>query len=137
MHGKRVLIVDDDICVIRVLPRVFERAGCQVATAGNGEKALALLTAQHFDVMISDIQMPKMTGEQLCIHLWTAGPYLPKCTIVVTSRSDERERAWATQIPGIRLVEKPVGPKQLLRLVKDHFAAEGAAEPRWTEEKAA
>ncbi|MCK4411943.1 MAG: response regulator [Candidatus Eisenbacteria sp.] len=121
MEDHRVLIVDDDSSVARVLARAFERAGYVVATAPDGEWALTLLADQQIDIMICDIQMPRMDGRELCRHLTRQGPYLPACTLIVTSRSEHDERAWVEEFPGVCLVEKPVGPKQLLRRVRRHL----------------
>lgn len=135
MKQRRVLIVDDDAAVSRVLVRVFERAGCIAAAAPNGKRALALLSSdERFDVMICDIQMPHMDGRELCRHLAASGPYLPGCVFIVTSRSEEQERSWVEGYPGIVLVEKPVSPKQLLRRVTRRLETE---EPPHEEQRAA
>lgn len=123
MGTKRVLIVDDDASIRRVLSRAFERAGFGVGTAPHGEAALAELSAAHYDVMICDIQMPRMSGPMLCRHLATTGPYLPGCTLVVTSRSEDEERAWVSAFPGVAIIEKPVGPKHLLGVVRQRLQA--------------
>ena len=125
MLGARVLIVDDDSSVARVLARIFERSGFIVTTAPDGEWALGLLREQQFDAMICDIQMPRLDGRQLCEHLASSGPPLPPCTIIVTSRSEVEERAWVAGFPGVRMVEKPVGPKQLLRIVHQTLSDTG------------
>ncbi len=117
METKRILIVDDDSTVARILIRVFERAGFAAQTASNGKQALTLLADQHFDALVSDIQMPHMDGRQLCKHLATKGPYFPRCVLIVTSRSEEEERSWVSQYPGVTLAEKPLSPKTLLRMV--------------------
>lgn len=131
MPGERVLIVDDDSSVSRVLARIFERHGYIATTAPDGEWALSLLVEQNFDVLICDIQMPRMDGRQLCERLATLGPEMPPCTLIVTSRSEQEERGWVETFPDVRLVEKPVGPKQLLRIVRERLATrQDAAENR-------
>ena len=127
MPGERVLIVDDDSSVSRVLARIFERHGYIATTAPDGEWALSLLAEQSFDVLICDIQMPRMDGRQLCERLAAVGPEMPACTLIVTSRSEQEERSWVEAFPSVGLVEKPVGPKQLLRIVRERLAAQPAA----------
>jgi two-component system, OmpR family, response regulator MprA len=117
MEGRRVLIVDDDTSVARVLVRIFEKAGFAAQAAHNGEQALALLQATRFDAMVCDIQMPRMDGKQLCHHLATEGPYFPDCVFIATSRADLTERSWLDDFPRVSLVEKPVAPRQLVALV--------------------
>ncbi|MFH1143285.1 MAG: response regulator [Candidatus Eisenbacteria bacterium] len=121
MQGARVLIVDDDSSVARILARIFERSGFVATTAPDGEWALALLAEQHFDALICDIQMPRLDGRQLCERLAARGPHLPACTLIVTSRPEQEQRAWIDDFPGLVLVEKPVGPKHLLRLVRQRL----------------
>ena len=113
MEAKRILIVDDDTTVARILVRVFERAGHKVTSASNGRRALARLeeAGERFDAMVSDIQMPEMTGRELCLHLASTGPYIPACVVIVTSRSEDEERIWVQECPGVSLV---VGLAQVL-----------------------
>ena len=125
MQNARVLIVDDDSSVARVLARTFERSGFLVTTAPDGEWAFTLLSEQPVDAMICDIQMPRLDGRQLCRRLAAEGVPLPPCTLIVTSRSEDEERAWVTSFPGAHLVEKPVGPKHLLRLVRERLLETG------------
>lgn len=122
MDSKRILIVDDDSAVQRILARVFQRSGYTVETASNGLQALAKLAEGSFAAMVSDIQMPKMTGRELVAHLASEGPYLPGCVFIVTSRSETDEREWVSQFPGVSLLEKPVSPKEILRLVQQRLA---------------
>jgi len=62
---RRVLVVDDDDGVRRVLQRLVEQLGCQVGTAANGQEALAELRAKPYDLVITDLRMPKMDGISL------------------------------------------------------------------------
>ncbi|MFH1841904.1 MAG: response regulator [bacterium] len=129
MSNHRILIVDDDASVRRVIARTFEREGFEVGIAANGIKAIDLLTEGHFDVMISDIDMPEMGGKELCQHLVTKGPYLPQHTLIVTSHTEINIRAWIDQYPGVRMVEKPIGPRQLLRTVNELIASGASTAP--------
>ena len=123
--NKQVLVVDDECTIRRILQRIFEQAGYDVTTAPNGKKALSIIQEEddEFDIMITDIGMPKMTGRELCQHLAAKGPYFPRHTFVVTSRAEVEERSWIRNHPGVQLVEKPVGPRHLLRRVQDSVAA--------------
>jgi len=122
MDKINLLICEDDSSVRRVLERTFERAGFDVSSAANGEKAIPIIESKKIDVMISDINMPKMTGRELCKHLATKGPYLPECTFIVTARTEEEERAWVSEFSDIKIVEKPIGPRQILQLVNEQLA---------------
>jgi two-component system OmpR family response regulator len=117
MHEPHILIVDDDIAVTRILKRTFEQAGFAAMTVDNGELALAALEREHFEVMVCDVQMPRMNGRELFRRLAGGGARLPECIFIVTSRTESEERDWVSEFANIELVEKPVGPKQLLRRV--------------------
>ena len=62
----RVLVVDDDPFMTEILKRYLVRAGYEADVAENGLKALRLLEAAPFDVVITDAVMPEMTGFELC-----------------------------------------------------------------------
>jgi CheY-like chemotaxis protein len=117
MQPMRVLVVDDDPAVTRILVRVFQRSGFPAVSAANGRQALQRLSREKYDIMICDIDMPVMNGRQLCLHLSASGPYLPECTVIVTSRTEQEERSWVNDYPDILLVEKPISPKDILRMV--------------------
>lgn len=60
-----ILIVDDEIDIAEMLSRHFRYLGYDVALAGNGKEALEQLSKKKFDILISDIMMPEMTGVEL------------------------------------------------------------------------
>ncbi len=138
MSTRRILIVDDDSNVVRILARTFERSGYAVTTARNGAQAHHALSSQEpFEAMICDIQMPQLTGRELCQKLANEGPYLPAVVVVVTSRSEADERDWVREIPAITLIEKPVGPKQLLRTVRERLEQTDACDQATDSERRA
>lgn len=90
LAGKTVLIVDDEDDVREVTAEILELSGLQTLTAANGAAALQLF-AQHqdeIDLVLLDLSMPGMTGEQVVKALWNVSPTLP---IVLLSGYDEHE----------------------------------------------
>ncbi len=73
----RVLIVDDDSSMRRLLRRQLEGLGHTVQEAGSGEEALNLLESHEADVVLTDLRMPGLTGVQLCARILLAHPDLP------------------------------------------------------------
>lgn len=67
---ETILIVDDEEDIREILQEYFERSGAKVITAENGRDAFQLLNSCYVDVIISDMQMPEMDGEELlkCIR---------------------------------------------------------------------
>jgi CheY-like chemotaxis protein len=66
---KRILIVDDEPHMTHVLRLHLQRCGYAVETASNGRVALAAVLSSPPDVMVTDIQMPLMTGQELCLAI--------------------------------------------------------------------
>ncbi len=122
---KKILIADDEPHVLRVMKMSLENEGYAVDTCANGMEALAHIEREQPDVLITDIQMPQMTGEALCRHI---DEYLPDrdfLIIVLTSRTEIEHREWSRQIGNLQFLEKPVSIRNLVERLDGHFA--GAA----------
>lgn len=78
--GLNVLIVDDEAYIRDLLAELLSAHSHQSDTAGDGEEALVKLSQKHFDVILTDIKMPRMDGFTL---LKTAKPLYPDCAFVV------------------------------------------------------
>jgi two-component system alkaline phosphatase synthesis response regulator PhoP len=74
MEKKKVLLIDDEPHVISVLSHFLNKYGYDVFTASNGLVALEKVSKQMPDVIVSDIQMPKMSGLDFCERLRTDYP---------------------------------------------------------------
>ena len=73
---KQILVVDDDELTLKLLRKVLEAWDARVEVAQNGKEALAKLASENFDLMVCDIRMPEMTGQELFRHIQENG-YLP------------------------------------------------------------
>ena len=90
--GKKVLIVDDEPNVVWVLKLMLERAGHKVRTAADGLQGLELLRAELPDVLITDIQMPRMDGRELVRSVHAEMPQRGFDIYVMTSMTEREER---------------------------------------------
>lgn len=68
-QAKSILLVDDDELILRLLRKVLESWEADIETAMNGKDALSKLASRHFDLMICDLQMPEMSGQELFDHI--------------------------------------------------------------------
>ncbi|MDX1429695.1 MAG: response regulator, partial [Rhodothermales bacterium] len=120
---KHILIADDEPHLLRVLRLGLEKAGYIVSAVTNGELALAKFRETSPDVLITDIEMPRMNGEELCRSLEKENSNDNFLVVVVTSHPEESHRAWSSRMPGIKFLEKPLSLRNLCNLLDAHFAA--------------
>jgi len=118
---KRILIADDEPYVVRVLKLSLERAGYQVEWVNNGKLALERVHADPPDVLITDIQMPMMTGKELCARIKAELPQRDFLIFVVTSRTEVEHREWSSQMDKLMFLEKPVSMRNLLAKLDEYF----------------
>ncbi len=123
MSKKRILIVDDEAVVIRVLKLVLERAGYEVESRSNGQAALERILEQAPDVLITDIEMPRMTGEELCRQINERFPDRDYPIFIVTSVTAMEHRVWSKDIPKLVFLEKPISARKLLASLSEYFTA--------------
>ena len=119
---KKILIADDEPHVTMILKQFLERSDYQVTTALNGRQALAQIAKEMPDLLITDVQMPKMNGIDLCEEVNRSFPELQKLIIVMTSRTDADIRTWVTPYAHIELMEKPLSMRRLTSRLNDFFA---------------
>ncbi len=120
MEPRRVLVVDDERVILESLRRLLERHGYEVQLAGGGEEALAKLAAAPVDLVISDKDMPGMSGVQLFDLMRDRYPRV--CRIMLTGRADlEGAMAAINRGEVYRFLEKPVAAEVLLVTVHAAF----------------
>lgn len=119
---KRILIVDDHAPVLRVLKLGIEDAGYEVDTASNGSECLVKLCECHPDFMVTDIDMPRMTGKELCLAVEKQFPDRAFPIVVLTSRAEMEHREWTQAIDNLTFMEKPVSVRRLLAHIGSCFA---------------
>jgi len=118
---QQILVVDDEPHVIRILKLSLVRAGYQVDSCANGEQALERLRQSQPDILITDIQMPRMGGRELCQQVRKEFPEQPMLIFVLTSRTEIEHREWSRSLENILFLEKPLSLRKMLSMIKDHF----------------
>jgi chemosensory pili system protein ChpA (sensor histidine kinase/response regulator) len=116
-RGERrtfALVVDDSITVRRVTQRLLERNGMRVMTARDGMDAVALLQDNVPDVILLDIEMPRMDGYEVAAHVRNDPRLKDVPIIMVTSRVGEKHRARAIELGVDDYLGKPYQEAQLL-----------------------
>ena len=112
------LVVDDSITVRRVTQRLLERNGMRVVTAKDGLEAISVLQDAVPDVILLDIEMPRMDGYEVASHVRN-DPRLKDIPIVmITSRVGEKHRARAIELGVNEYLGKPYQEGQLLQAIE-------------------
>ena len=123
-----VMVVDDSITMRKVTSRVLERHEYEVSTAKDGVDALEKLHERVPDLMLLDIEMPRMDGYELATHM-KADPRLRNVPIImITSRSGDKHRQRAFDIGVDRYLGKPYQEAELLVQISE-VLEQRAAEP--------
>ena len=123
LHEQRrhplIMVVDDSITMRKVTTRVLERAELDVITAKDGLDAVEKLQEKVPDLMLLDIEMPRMDGYELATYMRNDARLKDVPIIMVTSRTGEKHRQRALEIGVERYLGKPYQEADLLRHVQE------------------
>ena len=125
---KSILLVDDEPMTLRVMRQALEKDGFQVDTAFDGKDALEKITANRPDILITDIDMPRMTGKELCLKLQDGMPERQFPIYIVTSLTALEHREWSRTISDLIFVEKPVSLRKLRTAIREYLIPATTAE---------
>ena len=117
-EGITVMVVDDSITVRKVTTRLLERNDMNVITAKDGVDAVAKLQEHVPDIMLLDIEMPRMDGFELATHVRNEARLRDIPIIMITSRTGDKHRQRAMQIGVNRYLGKPFQETELLENIK-------------------
>lgn len=124
-EGLRVLVVDDDLGISKSLAEILTSWGCTVETAGDGQEALTRLRDGHFQLVLTDVVMPKMDGYELYREIQVRHPELP--VLMMTAFHYDRDhiikRSRLLGLGGV-IFKKPVDPVRLRQAMLDLVSAE-------------
>ena len=113
-----ILVVDDSITMRRVSQRMLERAGYKVTTAKDGLDAIETLASLQPDLIMLDIEMPRMDGFEVLTYLRSTEKFMKTPVMMVTSRSGEKHRNRAFEIGANEYCGKPYQEEQILQTIK-------------------
>jgi two-component system OmpR family response regulator len=111
---RNILVADDDPHIRQLLVFALAKAGLDVIEAGDGEEALAQVAAHAPDLVVLDINMPRMDGIEVCRRL-RAGSEVP--ILFLSSRDDEIDRVLGIELGADDYVTKPFSPREVVARV--------------------
>ncbi len=119
MSEKRVLVVDDEIHIVHVVAIKLRNNGYDVITANNGAEAFELACREDPDIIVTDFQMPVMTGLELARKLRETEATRDIPVILLTARSFAISQEQQDELQISECISKPFSPKELLGSIED------------------
>jgi two-component system KDP operon response regulator KdpE len=111
----RVLVVDDEIEIVRALQRSLTGHGYEVLVAGKGEQALEIIEQSSPDLMVLDLGLPGMSGLEVCQRVREQSD-LP--IIVISVKNKERDKVMALDLGADDYISKPFGINEVLARIR-------------------
>ena len=114
-QGARILIVDDESSIVRLLQAYLEREGFEVATAADGRSALHLARTMRPQLVVLDLLLPEIDGLEVCRLLrQESDVYI----IMLTARSEETDKIVGLSVGADDYVTKPFSPREMVARIK-------------------
>lgn len=118
---NKILLVDDEPMVLRVMRSALEKAGFEVDVAVDGEAAWAKIEESCPNVLVTDIEMPRLSGRELCRRIQDNLPNRAFPIFVSTSLTALEHREWSKDISNLVFLEKPISIRKLRTEISAFF----------------
>ena len=125
--ARRILLVDDSVSVRRFVGQMLERAGFQVTLAGDGAEALESLAETSVDLVVTDLEMPRLNGYELIRDLRRRHATRELPIVVVTTRAGAKHSDLARELGVQHYITKPVDAAHFVPLIDALVHGEAAA----------
>jgi DNA-binding response OmpR family regulator len=116
--GRKIVVADDEAHIQHIVSMKLANAGYEVLTAVDGEEALELCLAEKPDLLITDFQMPYLTGMQLCQRLREHDDTRRLPVILLTARGFDIEPHEMAAAGIVDVMSKPFSPREVLSKVQ-------------------
>jgi chemosensory pili system protein ChpA (sensor histidine kinase/response regulator) len=123
-----VMLVDDSVSIRKFVGQMLEKAGLRVVTAIDGQDALDQLVERGVDVVVTDLEMPRLNGYALIEDLRRRPATREVPVIVMTTRAGEKHAGLARRLGVRHYITKPVDEQSFVRIVESVAAGERALE---------
>ncbi|MDR4988873.1 MAG: sigma-54 dependent transcriptional regulator [Bacteroidales bacterium] len=118
---KKILVIEDDPVSRTLVSEILKKSGFQAIVAKNGPEGIELAANNKPDLVITDYQMPGMTGVEVLSRLKELNPLLP--VIMLTAYGDASLTIKSMQSGAFDFIEKPINPKELVQVVRNGLKA--------------
>jgi DNA-binding response OmpR family regulator len=115
--AKKVLVVDDEPNIVLSVEFLMRRAGYEVVTAADGQAALEQLAAEHPDLMILDVMMPRKNGFEVCAEVRADPAFSNLPILMLTAKGREAEMKKGLSLGADAYITKPFSTHDLVEQV--------------------
>ncbi|MGK5091708.1 response regulator [Deltaproteobacteria bacterium TL4] len=122
--AKRVLVVDDSAIVRNIHSFMLKSGGFDVVEASNGYEAMEKLLESQYDLIITDVNMPKMDGYSLCEAIRKESQYAQTPIVIISTESEAEDKLKGFKAGANLYVIKPVKSEELIQNAKMLVAGE-------------
>lgn len=119
MNRKRVLVVDDEPDILKLISVNLELEGFKVLTAKNGLECLETVRQEPVDLIILDVMMPDVNGYQVCQYLKEDDKFKDIPVIILTAKVRKSDQFWSKKIGACLYLTKPFEPLYLVEKVRE------------------
>jgi DNA-binding response OmpR family regulator len=123
---QRILLVDDEPSIVKMVGRRLEVEGFRVTVAGDGQEGLAKAQAEQPDLIILDLMLPKLNGYEMCTMLKQDIRYQKIPIILFTAKTQEKDEKLGMECGANAYVRKPFRAQELLDTIRKLL---GASQP--------
>ena len=116
LSGKKILIVDDDPGVIKGLSESLKSENCIIDTAVDGLEAFEKIASDEYDLILSDMMMPGLSGQKLYKYMSEVKPYLIHRCILITGAMNDQLAAFCESV-NLPYLQKPFSPQDLKKII--------------------
>jgi DNA-binding response OmpR family regulator len=115
--NAKILLIDDDRDVTKVMTGGLQRYGLQVTAYSDPEHALSQYEVKHYDMILLDIRMPGMTGIQLAKKIWSVDPDAKVGFFSAFEIYEKEAKIMVKDLKSVLFIKKPILPSELAKMI--------------------
>ncbi len=119
--AKKILVIDDEEGIQNLLRNMLSSKGYEVDIAGDGEQGLEMALSNPYDLILLDLNLPKLDGQSICTELKFDPNKKDVPIIMLTGRSDIKEKAIGEEVGANEYISKPFEIKALFDVINGYL----------------
>jgi DNA-binding response OmpR family regulator len=121
MEKKKILVVDDEVDLVKTIQFSLELEGYKVLVSYNGEDALTQARKENPDLILLDIMLPKLDGYRVCRLLKFDEQYKHIPILMMTAKTQEKDKLMGKETGANEYITKPFDMEELMEKVKTYL----------------